>query len=370
MRRLFFGLLLLPLTVGCSDLFDGGPAPDNLVYQLEPSGDPLVPAGILLLWDGVATSDLSAYRIYSRPSTADEFGLRGETTSPSFHDVGLPHLEYFVVAVNLDGEESRPSNTVAVDERLRLPSPDWIESVSLDRAIMLYWADNPFDSEPSGFKQYRVYSATYDLDANLCGPFAVEGTTVAPEFLAGALINGNPRCFAVSAESVEGWESIWSDILADTPRPGARNEVMVAFEVDQTVSGFRFESSGVLGIVTSGLRSDLDFRVTRDVDGDFFFEPIRLGTGVAVYGADPIGDLTDIDIAPEFGYGRAAIQALPGWGYVFEMNGGDGFLRYGAVRVTHVGSDVIIFDWSYQTDPGNPELAHQPVVNTQVRITP
>ena len=39
-----------------------------------------------------------------------------------------------------------------------------------------------------------------------------------------------------------------------------------------------------------------------------------------------------------------------------EMPGGDGFLRFGAVRATHVGADFIIFDWSYQFDPGNPEL--------------
>ena len=39
-----------------------------------------------------------------------------------------------------------------------------------------------------------------------------------------------------------------------------------------------------------------------------------------------------------------------------EMNGGDGYARYGAVRVTHVGKDYLILDWAFQTDPGNPEL--------------
>ena len=34
----------------------------------------------------------------------------------------------------------------------------------------------------------------------------------------------------------------------------------------------------------------------------------------------------------------------------------DGFLRYGALRATHVGRDFAIVDWSYQTDPGNPQL--------------
>jgi hypothetical protein len=45
---------------------------------------------------------------------------------------------------------------------------------------------------------------------------------------------------------------------------------------------------------------------------------------------------------------------------VFEMDGGDGFPRYGAVRVQHVGSTFLILDWAYQPDPGNPELIVRP----------
>ncbi|HEX9691514.1 MAG TPA: hypothetical protein VGA22_05395 [Gemmatimonadales bacterium] len=360
MRRISLVLLLLPVLAACSDLFDGVPAPSNLVYVLEPSGLPEAPAGLLLLWDGVPTNDLLAYRVYSRRTTASEFGLRGETTSPSFHDAGLPHLEYYVVAVNLENAESSPSNTVVVDERLRLDSPDWIESVSLDRAVMLYWSDNPFIDEPTGFRQYRVYSAFYDLDADLCGDFALEGTTVSPEFFVGELTNGSPRCFGVSAESVEGWESVWSDLRADTPRPDVHNEVMYAFEADQSVSGFRFELGTALGVVSSGLRSDMDFRVTRDGSGNFYFQPIRVGTSVVPYGTGPIEDLTEIDVAPAAGYARADLLILPGYGYVFQMDDGDGFYRYGAIRATHVGADLIIFDWSYQTDPGNPELVRGP----------
>jgi hypothetical protein len=41
---------------------------------------------------------------------------------------------------------------------------------------------------------------------------------------------------------------------------------------------------------------------------------------------------------------------------VFEMDGGDGFARFGALRVTHAGKNFIIVDWSFQTDPGNIEL--------------
>jgi hypothetical protein len=74
-----------------------------------------------------------------------------------------------------------------------------------------------------------------------------------------------------------------------------------------------------------------------------------------LYANTPLADLTDIDFAPASGYSRNMIQAAPGFGYVFQIVDGS-VLHYGALRVTHVGRDYLIFDWSLQTDPGNPEL--------------
>ena len=113
-----------------------------------------------------------------------------------------------------------------------------------------------------------------------------------------------------------------------------------------------------LGAVGDGNRTDIDFWVDRDaLTGDFFMMPERAGTLVVQYGTGLIDDLTSIDFAPFDGYSNLGIQALPGYAYVFEMDGGDGLPRYGAIRVTHVGNDYMLFDWSYQTDPGNPELS-------------
>ncbi len=367
MRRVFVGAMVVVVGACTETLAPLLEPPTNLSYELEPSGDPQVPSGILLRWDPVVSDLLQVYSIYSRVDDRDDFDLRASTTSSTFHDRGVPDLEYYVVAVDVDGAESRPSNTVRVDERLRLESPSSLTSTSLNGAIHLAWSDNPFRSAPDGFRQYRVYSTSFSLDDGLCGAtWFLEGTTVAPEFLAGALVNGAPRCFGVSAESIEGWESLWSPLRADTPRPDARNVLMYAFQADETRSGFRFfqDANGdgqvgalELGIVADGNRTDIDFWVDRDGNGDFFFVPERPGTEIALYSSQPIDDLTSIDIAPETGFSRQAIQAVPGFGYVFQMDGGDGFARFGAIRVTHVGQDFMIFDWSYQTDPGNPELS-------------
>lgn len=244
--------------------------------------------------------------------------------------------------------------------------PASLSSTTLDGAIALFWTDNAFTSDPANFSNYRVYSASYDLDADLCGStWSVEGTTVAPEFVVGALVNGAPRCFAVSSVSVDGAESARSLIRHDTPRPDSRNVVLFARQVQDAESGFRFwddvdgdgrAQDSEIGLIRLGSATSIDFSVERDGAGALWLDPVRAGTGVEFYGDVPVDDLTSIDFAASGTYDTTPIEASPGFGYVFEMDGGDGFLRYGAVRVTHVGQTFLILDWAFQTDSGNPEL--------------
>jgi hypothetical protein len=367
--RLLISLLLVA-TVACHDsLVDPGSAPStpaNLTYELEPSGDPNRPLGILLIWDDVPDANLSSYRIYSRASSSGSFGLRGETSSNTFHDNGVPHLQYLVSAVNDHGVESGSSNAITVDERLQLVAPAWLSSISLNGSIHLEWDDNSYSSDPTRFKWYRIYSTAYNLDTGLCGlDWLLEGTTVAPEFLASAMANGVPRCFGISAVSREGYESLWSPLRQDTPRPDARNTLAFAYEENQAQSGFRFwqdlnadgrGQASELGQIQDGNLTSIDFWVHRDaVDSTLWIVPEFAGTQLRLYSTSPVADLTSIDFAPAAGYSRNMIQAVPGYAYVFEIVEG-ATLRYGALRVTHVGRDYLIFDWSFQTDVGNPEL--------------
>lgn len=255
--------------------------------------------------------------------------------------------------------------------------PSELLSTSLNGAVALTWTDNAYTSDPANFRNYRVYSTSYNIDAapaDRCGAsWRLEGTTVAPEFLVGAMTNGISRCFSVTAVSIDGAESGRSGLRGDTPRPDSRNQLLYAVQVKSDSSGFRFwedDGDGVvqpgeLGRVHAGSAANIDFSVERDGTGAFFLTPVRVGTGVELYSQSPIEDLTSIDFAPCppaanpqncLSYETTPIEASPGFGYVFEMDGGDGFLRYGAVRVTHVGQTFLIFDWAFQTDPGNPEL--------------
>ena len=255
--------------------------------------------------------------------------------------------------------------------------PASLSSTTLDGAVALSWTDNSYTSDPGNFESYRIYSTPYDLDTDSCGTsWGLEGTTVAPEFVVGALVNGVSRCFAVSASSIDGAESARSVTTWDTPRPDTRNLLLHVRQDQNAGSGFRFwddlngdqrVQDNELGLVLDGSSSSIDFSVERDLGtGILFLAPVRAGTGVEPYLGDiTVEDLTSIDLAPCTPdssvdgcapYSDLGIDAKPGHGYVFETDGGDGFVRFGAVRLTHVGQTFIILDWAFQTDPGNPQL--------------
>jgi len=253
--------------------------------------------------------------------------------------------------------------------------PAELFSTSLDQGVALTWSDNAYTGDPASFESYAIYSTTYDLDKDLCGTaWALEGTTVAAEFVVGALTNGESRCFTVTARSVGGAESARSVPEWDTPRPDSRNVVLNVLPTFDAGSGFRFwddlngdqQAQDIeLGLVRPGSENNIDFLVERDGTGSVFLTPVRTGTGVEFYSDVPVGDLTSVNFAPCIpdsspdgcgAYSSSPIEASPGFGYVFETDGGDGFVRYGAARVTHVGPTFIILDWAFQTDRGNPQL--------------
>src|SRR3989442_13368740 len=127
------------LSVGCqtnttTNVGPPPPAPQHLTYQLEQSGDPISPAGILLSWDDVQDSSLAYYNVYSSASLSGSFGLRGVTTSNTFHDNGVPHLRYFVTAVDLKGLESVATHSGTVSRPPQITAPSSPPGIPAARA--------------------------------------------------------------------------------------------------------------------------------------------------------------------------------------------------------------------------------------------
>ena len=375
--RLPLALVGAALTVvACSNSYNGTtavitppPPPDALSYKLDPSGTPGQPSGILLGWADTS-SDVSTFNVYARADTlsTSAAALIGITTSNSFHDNGVPSAQYFVTAVSASGVESGASNVVTVNERLELPPSPTLGSVALDSAIFLDWADSAALLDPRRFSAYRVYSTGVDPATALCGTtWFLEGTTVSHEFLAAQLPNGVPQCYATSALSVEGYESLWSPVVEDTPRPDARNVLVWGNAVNASLSGFRFWNDlngngypdpGELGLVGAGATTTNDFRVDVNAsDSSLRFVPLFAGDSLQLYQNTAVADLDSMHTAPVSGYLPDSLKAQLGFGYVFKRWQTPTTYYYAALRVTALTHQFVIFDWSIQTNPGNPDLA-------------
>ena len=333
-------------------------APSNLTFQLTPSGDPNVPLGILLSWDPPANNQAVVFDVYGRSSSTG-WVRRATTTSLTFHDAGVPQSQYYVVAFDEEGFEMGRTNTLVVDLTVRLPAPLGLTSTTLNQAVHLTWEDNAVTSTLAVFDHYRVYSSAYSSAKAVCeAPWYFEGSTVSDNFIVGNLPNGGSRCFAVSAISVDGRESTWSNARLDTPRSDAKSVVVYVAEAKADSAAFLFndETPKVLGVVGPTSRADADFTLSRRADGTIWLTPARAGSTVRLYQATPVADLTAVDRAPLSGYGSAALEIAPALAYVFQLQESDG-VHYGALRVQYATSNYVVFDWSYQIGVGNAELS-------------
>jgi len=366
MRLSRLAVAALVALAACEDLVGPGGDPDapaNLTYQLTPSGDPTAPLAVLLVWDIPRSGRAASFNVYGRTGPGGQWQLRATTTSPTFHDAGVPDLEYYVAARDDQGDEMGRSNTVSIDLHATVPAPLGLRTISLNTAIQLAWNSNAVDALHGAFDHYRVYSTTYDGSRGVCtSNWVLEGTTASDGFLSGNLVNGSSRCFAVSTVTRDGHESQWSDARLDTPRFDARNVLVYATAARADSSGFLFldETSHALGVVAAAARTDLDFAVERHSDGTLWIVPARSGSTVALYSTQPVIELTSIDRAPAAGFAGTALQLRPGFGYVFKLQKSDG-VHFAAVRVAFVTADYVVFDWSYQSAIGNPELSRSSI---------
>jgi hypothetical protein len=356
---------LLPLAA-CDDLtgiITDPDAPGRLTYQLIPSGDPDAPLGVLLSWQFPTGGAANSFNVYARSTTNGTWNLRATTTSLTFHDMGVPERQYYVATRDANGNELAESDVVTIDlVSPRLPAPQGLTSISLNAAVQLSWRPNAVEAGGDRFDHYIVYSAPYDAARGVCtSSWAMEGSTVADAFYAGNLTNGTTRCFAVSAVTTSGHESVWSAQRVDTPRFDARNAFVYNTTARRDSSGFLFaeEVTRRTGVVGSSTRTDLDVIVERQTDGTMWFVPGRTGVTMMLYSTTPVADLSSIDRAATSGFTSNRYEAVPGYAYVFRVTKADG-VHYAAIRVAFRTTDYVVFDWSYQSAPGNAELNRTP----------
>ncbi|MEK9502173.1 fibronectin type III domain-containing protein [Gaopeijia maritima] len=369
MRRRWMGALVLGLVLGgCEDDYfvspgDGGPAaPRNLAvsyYGYE----------VTVTWELGSGWDGEAFRVYGKRSSDRDYFLIAEVTNCfdgycSYADSNIlasQSYDYYVAAVDAEGYEAASSEAVRVDvpNMAAPPVPDAMGVIALDNANYLVWGSGARSADDFGF--YRVYYYEQDTSYLL-------GETDSEGFLDLLAANGSTYTYFVTAVDLWGHESGGSSAADGTPRPDYHGDVVYDHFARPGLSGFVFQEDEASDPIVSGTSSSRHFRLETDADG-WWLVP---GPGVTIHSSGyettalkcgPASDAgcVSLEVAPSSGYQSNDVGLLPQTTYVMRVPAQGGY-RVAAIRVELLGFDqagdpLMIFDWAYQLQVGNPNLA-------------
>ncbi|MEE2899139.1 MAG: hypothetical protein VX815_11820 [Gemmatimonadota bacterium] len=369
MRRVAVGSLMMMVALaGCDDEyifgFDEPAAPRDVAASYY--------AGVVTVtWELAPDWNGESFRVYSRRITDADYFLIAEVTSCAgglcaYEDANVLEgqtYEYYVSALDPDtGFETASDYSVEVfvPSAVGPPAPNSFRVIALDDANYLAWGDGSRVADD--FSHYKVY-----LDEGNGVEFLL-GETDSEGFLDLLARNGETSSYFATAVDTDGHESSASSTSQGTPRPDFHGEWLYDHFGQPSVSGFRFSEDESTNPILSGTSFDRHFRLEVDDQGWWLI----LGPQSAIY---PVGFQTtslkcdvaadagcvDVTAAPTSGYVTQDVALQTQTSYVLRVVGNDGQDHFGVIRPDLLGYDqdddaLMIFDWAYQVQAGNPDL--------------
>jgi hypothetical protein len=222
--------------------------------------------------------------------------------------------------------------------------PKGLCSTTMHKAVYLEWYEN----DEEDFKEYRVYRR--DEGDDYYHRIAV---TRVSSYTDRGLDNGYTYFYTVTAVDRHGNESGFSDVAWDTPRPEGSGLVIHDYQHFPKTSGYDFSRFTVVGYNEKGADVYVDYD---DYYGVFFLCATDTLTDIQDFGYT--NSLDDVNVAPEEGWSAVGwVEVIFGHSYIVWTRDN----HFAKLRVTgFTYSYGVVFDWAYQEDSGNTELAPRP----------
>lgn len=232
-------------------------------------------------------------------------------------------------------------------------TPRGVTSVTGNKEVTVYW----YPSNEPDLAGYVVYRSLRELEdyeeiAEISDPKASSYVDTGVE-------NGITYYYAVSSFDLKGNESDLSpEIVDDTPRPAGKNIRLGDYFLEPARSGFDFShpEKGAVPFESGGV--DIYFGVDPEVRVPYIYsdnDTIMQDLGFTE-------SMDEVDASPTKGFTTLFVEAIIGHTYTFSTPDG----HYAKLRVTDLFMDWgeedireawVVFDWAYQLQPDNPELA-------------
>ena len=228
-------------------------------------------------------------------------------------------------------------------------TPRGVRSITGDGQVTIEWFPNG-ESDLAGYKIWRDEdnNEEFDLLAEVSPDTSPAVDRVG--FVDEDVSNGITYSYAVSAVDHDGNESELSpEVVSDTPRPSGNNITLNEFNLFPDRSGFDF-SQPARGAITWDLpATDVYFGFDTEVlvpylYSDNFTEMQDMGYH---------DRFDEVDISPVRGFTTEFVELIEG--HVYTLFTPDG--NFAKMHVIAVSDTAVTFDWAYQIDPDNPQLA-------------
>ena len=221
-------------------------------------------------------------------------------------------------------------------------APRGVKTITGDAQVTIEWYPNG-EFDLAGYTVWRGRDREgYDALAEIS-----EGTT---RYTDTTVRNGETYHYAVSAYDTEGNESKLSPEDAwDTPRPEGRNVVLDDYNLAPGRSGFDFSRPEKGSIPWDAPATDVYFGFDTDVNVTYLYsdnETLMQDLGYHEY-------FDGVDFVPEFGYTTLFVELIEG--HIYALYTPDG--NFAKIQVRKLADDAVVFDWAYQTEPDNVQLA-------------
>ena len=222
--------------------------------------------------------------------------------------------------------------------------PRGVRTITGDQEVTIEWYPNgEFD-----LAGYRIWRGRDGTNFNDLLVEVSENTTF---YIDTDVQNGSTYYYAVSAYDTEGNESELSPENAwDTPRPEGQNIALDDYILFPARSGFDFSQPYKGSIPWDAPGTDVYFGFDIEIgvtylysDNDTLMQDLGYHEGFEA-----------VDVVPEFGYTTLFVELIEG--HIYAIYTPDG--NFAKIQVRElIDNNTVIFDWAYQTDPENIQLA-------------
>ena len=234
----------------------------------------------------------------------------------------------------------------ANDDRDREPPavPRGVRTITGDEEVIIEWYPNG-EYDLAGYQIWRGRdSINFDNLAEVSeNETRYRDTTVR---------NGETYYYAVSAYDTDGNESELSPEEAwDTPRPEGQNIILDDYTIFPGRSGFDFSRPEKGSIHWDTPATDIYFGFDTEIGVPYLYsdnETLMQDLGYHE-------NFDAVDVVPEIGYTSLFVEIIEG--HIYALFTPDG--NFAKIHIRELGEDAIdiVFDWAYQTDRKNVQLA-------------